>query len=410
MSSVQKRCCWFLVLIGSFTVACGDPNVTPAGEVAPCRDCLRASLIVAGGEHSCALSPQGSVSCWGYGENGILGAPATAQCRDGMNTNTCSLRPQAIPTLVRVTSLAAGLAHTCALLDDASVECWGFNPYGAIGDGTMTTRLTPVAVSGLAGVRSLASGNAHTCAVLVDGTALCWGVGTFGCLGNGGTAGSLTPRPVMSISDGVQIDLGAGSSCVRLRNGTVSCWGWNHDGQLGDGSHTDRVTPVAVLNVSNAVRITVGGHHACALLADGTVRCWGANEQGQLGDGTTQSRSTPVQVSALTDIRDVAAGEAHTCAVNERGEVFCWGSNDHGQVAVVTASMCSVSGSSLPCVLTAVRVPGLASMSQISTGGGHTCALGRDQSVSCWGWNRNGQVGNGTTDSAPAPQRLRPSP
>ena len=139
-------------------------------------------------------------------------------------------------------------------------------------------------------------GVAHSCAVLSDGTVRCWGANGGGTLGDGTTTDRLNPVAVLGISTATQVARGESQSCAVLSDGTVRCWGWNDYGQLGDGTKTDSSTPVVVSGISTATRVGLGMSHSCALLSDGTVQCWGSNAFGQLGDGTKTDSLTPVAV------------------------------------------------------------------------------------------------------------------
>ena len=161
--------------------------------------------------------------------------------------------------------------------------------------------------------------------------------------------------------------------------------------QLGDGTTTQRTTPTQTSSLGTdrtAVAITAGDYHTCAILDDGSVSCWGYNSYGQLGDGTTTQRTTPTQTSSLgTDRTAVAitAGDYHTCAILDDGSVSCWGYNDYGQLGdgTTTDRNTPTQTSSLGTDRTAVA---------ISAGRYHTCAILDDGSVSCWGYNNYGQT------------------
>jgi alpha-tubulin suppressor-like RCC1 family protein len=150
-------------------------------------------------------------------------------------------------------------------------------------------------VTGLTNAVAISGGGAHTCAVLGDGTVWCWGENEFGALGNGSTITSTTPAQVVGLTGAVDVSAGWRHTCALLGNGTVRCWGQNANGQLGNGTTTQSTVPVQASGITGAVAVTAGWwHHSCALLGDGTVRCWGVNEWGQFGSGTRTSSSTPV--------------------------------------------------------------------------------------------------------------------
>jgi alpha-tubulin suppressor-like RCC1 family protein len=152
-------------------------------------------------------------------------------------------------------------------------------------------------------------GGRHSCAVLTDGKVMCWGLnsdGNYGQLGDGTTTTRNTPVEVSGITSASRISLGYFHSCAVLTSGKVMCWGYNNYGQLGDGTTNDRKTPVEVSGITNVSSVSLGYSHSCAVLTSGKVMCWGYNYYGQLGDGTTTDRKTPVEVSGITNVSSVS--------------------------------------------------------------------------------------------------------
>ncbi len=231
----------------------------------------------------------------------------------------------AIAAASSATAVIAGQRHTCVVTSSGAMMCWGWNIYGALGDGTTTNSLVPVQVTGLtSGVTATAAGPYHTCSVVSGGGVLCWGGNQFGQLGDGTTVPAFrpTPAPVSGLASGVAaLTAGYYHTCALTSSGAVLCWGANFNGRLGDGTTTNRLTPVAVSGLtSGVVAIAAGAHHTCAVTDGGAVVCWGANFDGQLGDGTTTAQATPVAVSGLASgVAAVAAGLYHTCAVTGGG-------------------------------------------------------------------------------------------
>lgn len=339
--------------------------------------CTAATGLALGFTHSCALLSDGTSRCWGQGALGRLGNGGTA-------SSNVSVPVTGLSTASSLGQVST--AHTCAVLIDGTVRCWGYNGLGQLGDGSAIDRLTPVAVTGLSGVTHVATGYDFTCARLSGGGVRCWGNNNNGQLGNGSTTASLSPVTVTGISSANGISTGFIHACVALTSGELRCWGNNYNGQLGNNSHTNASSPVTVSGISNAARVSAGEHHTCALLATGGVKCWGQNDAGQLGHGDTVDASVPVETYAGTAVAHLACGQDHCCVVENSGGVSCWGANADGQI-----------GNGLTTNRTTpAAVSGLTSATRVDCGGRHTCALLATGSVLCWGGNDHGQLGDGT--------------
>ena len=336
----------------------------------------------AGETHTCLLTGDGAVWCWGANSYGQLG--------DGTRTNRRV--PVAVIGLTSgVQAIAVGGHHTCALTAGGEVRCWGRNNYGQLGDGTTYLRTQPVPVRSLAQATSVTAGYAHTCAGRANGTAACWGSNTSGQLGDNTATSRRLPVNVTSLTQVERLAAGGAHTCALLDDGAMRCWGSNYSGQLGDGTRVNRRMPVAVNGLGVVQAIDAGGSHTCALDTAGALACWGNNYYGQLGDGTTVQRLAPVAMIGLTvPVRSFSTGLVHTCMVQEGGAAACVGWNAYGQLGDGTLANRSrpVGVSELSAVTAIVAAGGLGSA-------GHSCAVA-DGGLKCWGKNTYGQVGDNT--------------
>jgi alpha-tubulin suppressor-like RCC1 family protein len=315
----------------------------------------------------------------------------------GDRVATDRLTPFPVPGLPADVVQIATSYHTCALLSTGAVWCWGLNEFGPLGDGTTDEldAVGPVSMLSSA-VASIAAGANHTCAALTTGAVRCWGSNEGGQIGDPSLTDvrALTPRAVGGLSDVVSIAAGEFHTCTLSEDGSVRCWGDNRRGQLGDGTRTFRPSPVLV-SVTGVSAITAGYYHTCALLSTGAVRCWGENTTGQVGDGTTTDRPNPVMPAGLDrDVAAIDAGGLHTCALLTSGAALCWGDNRSGQLGDGTSAIRTAP----------TTVSGLSrGVAQISGGDSHSCALLAAGSVRCWGANRDGQLGDGTLEARVEP-------
>lgn len=279
-----------------------------------------APQIDAGGYHNCALKNNGSVLCWGYNEYGQINVPA-------------DLGP--------VSQLSAGAFHSCALTASGEVKCWGYNLFG---------QSTPP--SDLGAVSQISAGNYHTCALKTDGTVACWG--------SEGGLQILVPAGLNSVT---QLSAGIYHSCALKSDGTVTCWGYN---DFDQGTLPS--------DINDVVQVSVGYALTCVLRRSGTVYCRGDNDAGQA--------TVPADLASVSQI---SAGEFHVCALKTTGNVVCWGNNDFGQATVPL---------------------GLSSVTSVSAGTYHTCAQKTDGRIVCWGNNSQGQSETTGIDLTPDPQSI----
>ncbi len=364
-------------------------------------DDQRVLALAVGGSHGCALRERGTLVCWGANASGQLGDATT----------TVRRQPIDVRALTDARSLAAGDAHTCAIRATGGVACWGEGDLGRLGDGGTTDRNTPVAVLDLTGATQLAGGGAHTCALDTDGSVRCWGANMRGQVGDGTLATRVRPVAVMGLSDVRAIVAGDLHSCALRTDGTVACWGENRLGQLGDASVpgdpsemlSNVAGPVAALDAVTAIASHAKANHTCALRMSGEVLCWGKGTSDQLGTaaGTMNARS-PVAVALPMAASAIAVGAEHSCAALLDGTVRCWGLNDQGQLGngstLGGAAVVSVERTDAMPLGSPTTIEGASAVIVALSGGiKHTCALTQTGAVYCWGYNNNGQVGDGSS-------------
>ncbi len=314
--------------------------------------------------------------------------------------------PPAVP-------VSPGAYHTCALVVDGSVKCWGRNDLGQIGDATTSNRSFPAPVVGLgSGVTAVSTGSFHSCALFSNGGAKCWGSGASGALGDGSTvASATTPVTVTGFPAGAAgalfaISSGYEHTCGVGADTRVWCWGKNDVGQLNGVPGANRPVAVAVqsgtppntTNITDMVAVVAAQNHSCALSSTGGVKCWGDNQVGQTGSGSTNLTTSAVDVAGLASgVKAIAANGFHTCALTTGGGVKCWGRNASGRLGDGTTTD----------RFAPVDVVGLSSgVTAIAVGGTHSCALLSSGNVMCWGANSHGQVGDGTQTDRLVPVKV----
>ena len=323
--------------------AATSANLEPTLQTLPAG--RYATSIGVGYGAACALLDNGSVACWGDAGGSLPGSSILkAYENDGY------VNPVLIPGLggdVVATSLAVGFASACVEVASGVPRCWGSNAWWSLGIGTATGRYsTPVNLTVIPPgrtVMSLSHGNTHACALLDNASVVCWGDNSDGQLGDGThTARSSPVWPDLWGRAVASVEAGHRTTCVGFVDGGAACWGDNSESQLGDGTQTDRNVPTNVTGFHADAVFTsfVLPHSAsCALLGNGSTVCWG-DEAGQ-SDGAY--RATPTHVVFDNGVRATSlAGDFSTvCAVLSNASVACWGSgyaNNFGVLTTVSSS------------------------------------------------------------------------
>ena len=416
---------WTLLLLASLS---GAVPSGARGDQASAPGSSPAARLAAGGDHTCAVLAAGAVRCWGYGGSGQLGYGNTNTVGD--DETPASAGPVDLGAGRTATAIAAGQFHTCAILDDHTVRCWGYGGNGRlgyrdtsnVGDTPTTTpdQVGPVNLGPGRSATAITAGAGHTCAILDDGTVRCWGYGGNGRLGYGNTLDVLDPSSVGPVNLGPgrtarAISAGAGHTCALLDDGSVRCWGYNRDGELGYGNlrigqdvgDTPATTPDQVGPVNfggrTATAISAGGRHTCAILDDGTVRCWGYAGAGQLGYGNTDNlgempTTTPDTVGAVNlgpgrTAKAITAGLNHSCAILDNGTVRCWGYGLYGRLGYGNTNNVGDIPTTSPGSVGPVDLGRGRTATAISAGAEHTCALLDNDAVRCWGYGGSGRLG-----------------
>ncbi|WP_413943337.1 RCC1 domain-containing protein [Bdellovibrio sp. HCB-162] len=395
----------------------------------------RFKQIAVGDYFACALLDNSSVKCWGQNSQGQLGLGNMTGLGDSVGEMGDSLPSIDLGTGRKVLQISSGVAYACALLDNSTVKCWGNNSYGKLGQGhanslgdgagEMGDSLSAISLGTGRTAVQIATGSYHTCAILDNSSVKCWGLGSYGVLGQGNTttlgdnAGEMGDSlPAVSLGAGrtvVQISLGSQHTCALLDNSTIKCWGNNASGQLGQGNTSvlgdgagemgDSLPAVNLGTGRTALQVAAGYYHTCALLDDSTVKCWGSNTYGQLGQGNTNvlgdeagemGDSLPaIDLGVGRKAKQISAGAEHTCALLDNGTVKCWGRNLYGNLGQGNTNSIGDGVGEMGDSLAAINLGTGRTIVQISAYAYQTCAVLDNSTMKCWGSNTFGQLGQG---------------
>lgn len=277
--------CWGDNISGQLGDGTKTPRFTPVEVQGLTSEVLAVS---AGGEHACALINNGNIKCWGknlYGRGG-----------NGSYTRLIVTPTDVVDLTESIKVVSAGQEHTCAITSQNTLKCWGANSSGQLGIGNDSTAMTnkPMDVTNLSEVIAISSGFQKTCAATKSGSVKCWGWSGLQQFDNNPTdVAGIT-------GNAIAVTAGGQHSCALTVDGAVQCWGANEDGQLGNGNNSDSYSAVSVKGLpTTAIAISANYSYTCALLSSGEVWCWGSNSSGQLGNGTTESSAIPVKVIGL---------------------------------------------------------------------------------------------------------------
>lgn len=360
---------------------------------------------------ACALDREGVVWCWGNnGPQFEYGAPATV------------IPPSRVPVRVpvpRLYSLASGRGtHFCGIDFDDDAVCWGRGTFGQLGRGSPgETGNGPAVVSGTVAWDNLTLGRISTCGLGRDGFGYCWGTNQRGEVGvDTVPTGVLSTVPRRVLDGDVRfktIVAGWLHACGITTANQTFCWGDNRVGQLGNGTADTLARRIPTLVAGNHVFVSLAlsAKHSCGIDEAGLAFCWGNNQFGQLGDGTTADRHEPTAVIGGTKFSTLALGSgfaglsaaeppdvrtqggaAHSCGLTESGTALCWGWNGNGQLG----------DGSVTDRHTPVALSGNLAFDVIGAAGSYTCGM-KANAMWCWGSNVAGQLGNGTTTAQTVP-------
>jgi cysteine-rich repeat protein len=401
---------------------CDDGNVQSGdGCESDCTETIGVAAFSAGGAHTCALSFEGTVRCFGDNTFGQLGTGDTETIGD----DETPLESEYLVKLPQVTQVSAGLNHTCAISTEHDLYCWGANESGQLGLGHRNnwgddSDEAPARVDLGGAVSAVAAGESHTCALLYGGEVRCWGAGDAGQLGHGDGFGGIVgsgDAPYANVLDAPPVELdgavirtisaGLDHTCVVDALGDAYCWGEGADGRLGNASGDpvgidDAPAREGIVAIDATVAgIGSGASHSCLVThEDRALHCFGANADGRLGLGHTKpvGDNEPLDDFSVQfgdeQILSVALTDSATCARTAHETVFCWGRGDNGQLGYGSSE--TVGDDELPREWEGFGPVKLSrAATQIDAGSEHVCARTDDARLRCWGRADLGQLGQG---------------
>jgi len=333
--------------------------------------------VAAGGLSTCAILENGSLWCMG---NNVYENLAT-----GLSSSSEIATPTQVLNSGIWKKISRNIYNGCGIKNNDTLWCWGYNNYGEVGDGTTVNKTAPVQVSGGGTWKDVSSGAYHTCAIKNDDTLWCWGYNNSGQVGDGTSTTRTTPRQIVSGTTWQSIDLGFSHSCALKSDNTFWCWGYNAHGQLGTGNTSNQNVPTQISGGGVWKQISTDETRSCGIKLDDTLWCWGT---GLLGNGNNAPVYTPTAIASNDTWLQIAAGGSHICGIKTNGTLWCWGNDDYMQIGDMNNALTKP----MP-----TEVYGNTTWKQVSLGWMHTCGIKTNDTLWCWGKGSNGQLGYGFT-------------
>ena len=350
-----------------------------------------------GSSSSYALDASGNLYSWGYNAAGQLG--------NGNSTDQYTPVKVAFPVgVTRWIAAAAGASHGLAIGGDGNLYAWGSNAYGQLGNSSNVSSPTPITFTKPAGVTSwsaVAAGDYHSLAIGSDGNLYTWGENNFGQLGIGNTTNQNSPQKVSlpaGVTSWTAVAAGTYYSLAIGNDGNIYAWGNNNVGQLGDSSTTNSANPVMVTKpagVTGWTAVAASDLLSLAIANDGNLYSWGATVQSSLGTLNTVIPvvvSKPAGVSGWTAVAAGAAGQ--NFAIGDDGNLYAWGYNVDGELGDGNTT-------SGPTLVEAIKPSGVTTWTAVAAGTQHALAIGNDGYLYAWGFNNDGQLGVNSADNSP---------
>lgn len=346
--------------------------------------------VSVGDQFTLGIRTDGTLWAWGGNNRGQLG--------DGTTSEHDS--PEQIGAATNWVSVSAGGGSTVAMRSDGSLWAWGDNTDGQVGDGTIGgLRMWPEQIGYTGDWKTAGTGQAGVVwAIRTDGTLWTWGTNQVGQVGDGSQTDRPVPTEIGSAATWKSATVGGGHVVATGTDATLWSWGYNSNGQVGNGTSGGNVLAPALIGPAhNWKAVSAGQYHTVIIRTDGSLWAWGDNAAGELGDGTTVSQNTPERIGTATTWQSVSAGFGATFAIQANGTLWGWGTNGYGQLG---------DGASTTISPTPEEIGYPYTWKSVSTNGFHALAIRSDGTLWAWGYNFQGQLGDGSTTNQISPEQI----